>query len=790
MKIFTTGILLLFSISFFAQEKYTLSGNVKDAATGEDLIGVTVLVESLNTGAATNVYGFYSITLPEGTYKFQYRYIGYTMVEKTVELKADVKLSVDLTLSSTMLNDVVITAEQKNNNITSAKVGMNRIEPKILKKLPAAAGEVDVVKSLQLLPGISSTSESSAGFNVRGGASDQNLLLLDEGVLYNSAHLFGLFSVYNPDAVKDLEIYKGGIPARYGGRLSSVLDVRQKEGNNKEFGGSAGIGLISSKLLLEGPLVKEKSSFLIAGRRSYADAFLALSNNENTAFFYDLNLKANYILGENDRLYLSGYFGRDRFEIKDLFTNIWGNATGTLRWNHFFGPKLFSNFSLIYSKYDYAFDDLASGASFRRTSDITNLNSKAEFTYYLNDKNKIETGFNFQTYTFNPGETKPINNSSVLSEKLDEKRAQEGGFYVSNEQKIAENLTAIYGLRISYFNRVGGQTLPEYRNDSPIEYNEELGLYEDGEVIGTKSYSSGESIKDFINWEPRLALNYVLNEKSSVKASYQRTYQYLHLISNNTSITPLDVWAPSGEFLKPQESDQVSLGYFRNFKDNAYEASVEVFGKKMNNILDYVPGADFAFNNTIETEILAGDGRAYGMELYVKKTTGKLTGWISYTLARTERQIKGLGANDPGINDGKWYVSNYDKTHDFSITSIYEFNKRWTFSANFIFATGLPTSYPESGYKFLGLVVPQYEERNNERIPSYHRLDLSATLKGVQKENKNTSHEWVFGIYNAYNRANANAINFREDADNPGRVKAIKTSVFGIVPNISYQLKF
>lgn len=790
MKVTLITILFFLPFALSAQTKYTLSGTVKDATSGEDLIGVTVLVKTLGTGTVTNVYGFYSLTLPAGEYEVTYSYVGFATFSRKVELTADLRLPVSLQPNMEMLEGVTITDVQENDNITSAEVGMVRLEPKTLQQLPSATGEVDVLKSLQLLPGISSTSESSSGFNVRGGAADQNLILLDEAVVYNSSHLFGLFSVFNPEAVKSLEMYKGGIPARYGGRLSSVLDVRQKEGNNKQYGGVAEVGLISSKLMFEGPIVKERGSFLIAGRRSYADLFLAIANIKNSAYFYDLNLKANYKLGENDRVYLSGYFGRDNFEIGSTLTNIWGNTTGTLRWNHFFGPKLFSNFSMIYSQYDYTLDEFASGASLRRKSDIQNINGKADFTYFLNSNNKIEAGLNVKSYAFNPGDIAPLEGSGVEAESLDQKNARELGFYLSNEQKLGSKLTAIYGLRMSNFSRVGKQTIAQYENDAPVVYNPMVGLYEDGTIVGERAYTTGEAMKTFLNWEPRLALSYVVNDKNAVKASYNRTYQYLHLVSNNTSITPLDIWAPSGPFFKPQEADQISLGYFRNFKDNTYQASVEVFGKQMRNVLDYVPGADLLFNNTLETEVLSGEGRAYGLELYAKKSKGRLTGWVSYTLARTERKIDGLTANDPGINNGDWYASNYDKTHDLSITSLFNLNERWTLSANFVYATGLPTTYPSSGYTYLGLIVPQYETRNQHRITDYHRLDLGANLKSRKKENSRTSHVWAFGIYNVYNRQNASAINFREDSDNLGQVNAIKTSIFGIVPNVSYKLNF
>ncbi|MEM8939090.1 MAG: TonB-dependent receptor [Bacteroidota bacterium] len=774
-----------------AQGRFTLSGTITDIANGEDLIGVTVSINDGLIGVITNNYGFYSITLPAGNYKITYSYIGFETIEEQIDLNEDKNISLELSGSSSVLDEVVVTSDVENENISSPEIGVVKLNIQTIKALPASAGEIDIVKSIQLLPGVTAASEGTSGFNVRGGAPDQNLILLDEGVIYNASHVFGLFSTFNPDVIKDVKIYKGGIPARYGGRLSSILDVRQKEGNSKQFQGNAGIGLISSRVLVEGPLIKQdEGSFLFSARRSYGDVFLTLIDNESTAFFYDMNLKANYKLGEKDRIYLSGYLGRDRFEFEELSTNIWGNATGTLRWNHVFNPKLFSNFSFIYSDYEFTTDDLALGAEFRREAHVENFNSKADFTYFLNANSTIEVGIGYQYYTFNPGIISPLNGSSIQAQTLDEKRASEVTLYVSNEQQLNQKLHLTYGLRFSHFRRLGEQRISIYQNDQPLVYNDLLGIYEDGEVVGFENFESNSSITHFSNWEPRAALTYMISNASSVKASYNRTYQYLHLISNTTTVSPVDVWAPSGPFLKPQEADQISLGYFKNFSNNTYEASIEVYGKQMDNVLDYVPGADIVFNNNIETEILSGEGRAYGMEIYVSKTKGRLTGWISYTLSRTERKITGVSDEDPGINNGEWYVANYDKPHEISVTGVYKLSKRIDFSANFVFASGLPTTYPTSGYNYGGLIVPQYEQRNEQRIPSYHRLDLSMMLQGKEKPDKKTSHSWVFGLYNAYNRLNANSIDFRGEMDSKATLDAIKTYVFGIVPNVTYQLKF
>ncbi|MEM0941813.1 MAG: TonB-dependent receptor [Bacteroidota bacterium] len=774
-----------------AQGRFTLSGTITDIANGEDLIGVTVSINDGLIGVITNNYGFYSITLPAGNYKITYSYIGFETIEEQIDLNEDKNISLELSGASSVLDEVVVTYDVENENISSLEIGVVKLNIQTIKALPASAGEVDIVKSIQLLPGVTAASEGTSGFNVRGGAPDQNLILLDEGVIYNASHVFGLFSTFNPDVIKDVKIYKGGIPARFGGRLSSVLDVRQKEGNSKQFQGNAGIGLISSRVLVEGPLIKQdEGSFLFSARRSYGDVFLTLIDNESTAFFYDMNLKGNYKLGEKDRIYLSGYLGRDRFEFEELSTNIWGNATGTLRWNHVFNPKLFSNFSFIYGNYEFTTDDLAPGAEFRREAHVENFNSKADFTYFINANSTIEAGIGYQYYTFNPGIISPLNGSSIQAQTLDEKRASEVNLYVSNEHQLTQKLHLTYGLRFSHFRRLGAQRIPIYQNDQPLVYNDILGIYEDGEVVGFQDFESNSSITSFSNWEPRAAFTYMISSASSVKASYNRTYQYLHLISNTTTVSPVDVWAPSGPFLKPQEADQISLGYFKNFSNNTYEASIEFYGKQMDNVLDYVPGADIVFNNNIETEILSGEGRAYGMEIYLSKIKGRLTGWISYTLSRTERKITGVSDEDPGVNNGEWYLANYDKPHEISATGVYKLSKRIDFSANFVFASGLPTTYPTSGYNYGGLIVPQYEQRNEQRIPSYHRLDLNMTLQGKKRPGKKTSHSWVFGLYNAYNRLNANSIDFRGEMDSKATLDAIKTYVFGIVPNVTYQLKF
>lgn len=778
-----------FSSTLWAQEKVTLSGYIRDVSSGEDLIGATVYIKELQTGGAANVYGFFSVTVPKGDYTLQVSYIGYQPFEKQVSLNSNTSLNFELQLNAEELEEVVVTAEETNSNVVNNEMSTLKIAAKTIKSIPAVLGEPDVIKSIQLLPGITSVADGASGFNVRGGSADQNLILLDEGIIYNSAHLLGFYSVVNPDAVKDIKIYKGGIPARYGGRLSSVLDVRQREGNMKEFNGEAGIGLISGRLLLEGPIVKDKGSFMLAARRSYGDAFLALLGNNNTAYFYDINLKTNYIINEKNRVYLSGYFGRDKFDLGSIFNNEWGNATGTLRWNSVLSSKLFANISVNYSNYDYFLDNLPKGAEYRWKSNIITYNTKADFNYYVNDKNQFEFGVDQKWYTFKPGTITPIRGSNISTIRLDEKYADEAGLYASYQLNLGKfSLDA--GLRYSRFVRRGNQEIPNYENGEPVVFNQGLNRYEAGEQLGMTSFGSGNAIATFDGWEPRISATYVINPQNSIKASYHRIYQYIHLISNSTAPTPLDVWTPSGPFIEPQSTDQYAIGYFKNFKEDKYEASIEAYYKDLYNMVDYIDGADLLTNNNIETELLSGIGRSYGLELYIKKNTGKLTGWLSYTLAKSERKVEGLGQNDTGINNGEFYPTNFDKRHDLSLTAIYELSDRWSISGNFVYASGIPGTFPEGRYEYAGIIIPQYSERNQNRLPDYHRLDISATLKAKLKNGVRKNNEWVFGFYNLYNRANASSIYFIENEDVRGETKAFKSYLFGITPSITYNFKF
>jgi len=644
------------------------------------------------------------------------------------------------------------------------------------------------LKSILTLPGVTNAGEGQSGFNVRGGAVDQNLILLDEATIYNSSHLFGFFSVFNADAIKDLKLYKGGIPARFGGRVASVLDIYQKEGNSKEFHVNGGIGLISSRILAEGPIVKDKGSFLIGGRSSYAHLFLKLTDNQNSAYFYDLNTKLSYKINDNNNVYLSGYFGRDVFSLNESFVNTYGNSVLNFRWNHLFSDKLFSNASLIYSDYYYGLK--LDFIGFNWDSGIKNYNFKYDFKHYLTDKAKLTYGINTVYYDFNPGKIEPTDsNSGINPDQLDKKYAFEPALYIDAEQTLSEKLSINYGLRYSMFYRLGSQEINIYENNQAVNYDSDLKIYEKATPIGTKKYGSNETIASFDNLEPRIALSYSIDYKQSIKMSYNRMTQYLHLISNTQSPTPLDVWAPSDDFLKPQILDQYAIGYFRNFANGKYTFEVESFYKDIKNRLDYIDGADLIANNAIEQVVLAGKSRAYGLEILAKKNEGKLSGWISYTLSRSEQQTPGRTADEIGINNGDWYKTGWDKTHNLSVTGIYELNDKWSFGSIFSLQTGQPVTYPNGQYQYLGITVPSFSERNSNNLPTYHRLDISATMTPRNNEGKKVKGEWVFGIYNLYSRKNAASISFRQNQDS-GNNEAVRLSIFGIVPSVTYNFKF
>lgn len=776
--------------SLTAQEKFTLSGTISDSNSNETLIGVNLFIPELKTGITTNEYGFYSITIPKGSYTIRISYMGYNSLEEKILLEKNTKTNFKLFTSENTLKEVIVTDTKTKTDIRKPEMSVNKLSISAIKRMPVVLGEVDVLKSILLLPGVTNAGEGASGFNVRGGGADQNLILLDEATIFNSSHVFGFFSVFNPDAIKDLKLYKGGIPARFGGRAASVLDIYQKDGNSKKFSTNGGIGLISSRLLLEGPLVKDKGSFLIGGRSSYAHLFLKLSKDQkdNAAYFYDLNTKLSYKINPNNNLFLSGYFGRDVFSLANSFTNIYGNSTLNLRWNHLFSNKLFSNLSLIYSDYYYGLD--LDFVGFKWDSGIKNYNIKYDLKNYISDRFKLNYGLNAIYYDFNPGIIKPSDsNSGINFSQLDKKYAFEPAIYINADQELSSEISISYGLRFSLFYRLGQSDLNVYANNNPVVFNPDLQIYEKATPIGKTAFDKNEVMKSYNYLEPRFSAAYQLNDKQSIKASYNRMLQYLQLVSNTSSPTPLDVWTPSDSFIKPQIADQVALGYFTNFKNDLYSLEVETYYKKVKNRIDYIDGADLIANNALEQVILNGQMRSYGLEVMLKKNEGRLNGWISYTLSRSEQQTPGRTNLETGINNGQWYKSAYDKLHNLAVTSSYLLNEKWSFGANFALQSGQPVTYPNGQYQYLGITIPSYGLRNENRLPTYHHLDISATLTPRKNSNRNWKGEWVFSIYNLYNRKNAAAINFRQNSDT-GNNEAVKTSIFGMVPAVSYNFKF
>ncbi len=751
---------------------YTISGYVRDSVSGEELIGATVRITDLPaTGAISNAYGFYSITIPQGAYSVSAQYMGYSEKKIKINLDKNVRLDFSLHESASELKEVVVSSEREDANVTQNQMGTSKINVEEIKKLPMLFGEQDVLKTIQLQPGVKPVGEGNSGFYVRGGGADQNLILLDEATVYNASHLLGFFSVFNSDAIKDVTLYKGTQPSQYGGRLSSVLDIRMNDGNDKQFGVSGGLGLISSRLNIDGPLVKNKGSFTLSARRTYADLFLKLSNdstlNRSRLYFYDLNAKANYRFSDKDRLYLSGYFGRDVFGLRDVLGFTWGNSTGTLRWNHLYNEKLFSNTSLIFSNYDYIISTDLRDTRAEIVSRIQDYNLKQDFQYFINTNNQLNFGFNTIWHRLIPGVITVQSNAKVSELNLTHKNAWENALYLSHEYKPSGPFSFTYGFRLSSFSLLGPGVFYSYDAD--------------GNIIQTRSYSSGQFVKTYFNAEPRISADYVINNSSSVKASYDRNTQNLHLLSNSTTGNPTDLWIPSSNNVKPEIADQVSLGYFRNFRDNAYEFSTEVYYKYMQHVIDYKDGADLSFNENVESQLLYGTGRAYGIEFFLKKKSGKFNGWIGYTLSRSEKKI-------PGINSGNYYPAKQDRTHDISVVGIYNLSARWTLSADWVYYTGNAVTFPSGKYEIAGEVVNYYTERNGYRMPPYHRLDIGATWEG--KKTKKFESSWSFSVYNAYGRENAYTIDFQQSDTNPDLTEAVQTSLFRWVPSITYNFKF
>ncbi|MDR6466105.1 TonB-dependent receptor [Chryseobacterium sediminis] len=771
LKITAATAALCFSTLAIAQQTYSVSGTVKDKKNGELLIGVSVKVsEDPTINVTANEYGFYSLSLPAGTYTVIISNPGYKDFEQ--QIKVDQNMKLDLPLlpqeeTTKAIDEVVVTAVKKDKNLTSAQMGAETLNIKSIEKLPVLFGEKDVMKTIQLLPGIKSNGEGSSGFSVRGGATDQNLILLDEAPVYNASHLLGFFSTFNSDALKDASIIKGNSPAQYGGRLSSVLDVKMKDGNNKDYNLNGGIGLISSRLSVEGPIQKEKSSFIVSGRRTYADLFLKTNKDykDNKLYFYDLNLKANYQINENNRIYLSGYFGRDVLGLGDTFNTDWGNTTATLRWNSIISSKLFSNTSFIYSNYDYKISLKNDDTVFDLNSKIRDWNLKQDFTWFAGNKHSVRFGLQSIYHTLTPSSA---SGTTVSSFPRNPRYSWENAVYINDDFKATEKLTINYGVRLAIFSILGGDT---------------FNTYENGVLTHSKFLEKGKFGKTYVNPEPRISANYRINEVSSVKGGYSRNTQNLHLLSNSNSGNPTDQWIGSSYTVKPEIADQISVGYSRNFNNNNYELNAEVYYKSMKNQIDFKNGAQIGFDagSDVESELLFGKGRAYGLELIAKKKSGKLTGWISYTLSKTERKIN-------GINNNEWYNARMDKTHDLSIVATYQLNPKWSFSGLFVYSTGNAVTFPTGKYELNGQTIFQYSNRNADRMPAYHRMDLSATYEPTS--NKRFRGSWTFGIYNLYGRENAYTINFEDNPDRPGTTRAMQTSLFRWVPNITYNFKF
>ena len=765
--------LLMFFILMTAmvagQNRYTISGHVTDASTGEEQIGATVYVHEIKSGTVTNSYGFFSLTLPEGKYHIRFSFVGYKTVEKEIDLIKNIQLNVELITEETSLEEVVIKGDADDANVRSANMGVVKMNMKEIKKIPVLFGEQDVLKTLSLMPGVSSGGEGKGGFFVRGGNTDQNLILLDEAPIYNASHLMGFFSVFNSDALKDIKLYKEGIPAQFGGRLSSVVDVHMNNGNSKRFSVSGGLGLISSRLTLEGPIVKDKGSFIVSGRRTYADLFLKLGKKDfrnNKLYFYDFNTKLNYSPGKKDKIFLSGYFGRDKLGT-DVFGFTWGNATLTLRWNHIINSKLFSNTSVIYSNYNYLIGVEQQELKMNLSSGINDWHLKQDFTWFANTNNTFKFGFNVIHHTFMPGERTAEGTASIPDIILEKKYGFESAIYFSNSQKIGSLVNLEYGLRISMYNATGPGTVYSYDDN--------------GSITGATDYSKGQIIKTYFEPEPRLSLSIMTDEYSSVKISYQRMSQNVHLLSSSTSDNPTDVWVPNSAVVHPETGNQFSAGYFRNFMNNTFETYVEVYYKTMNHQIDYKNGTNIFLNRHLEADMTFGKGRSYGFEIFIKKRLGRFTGWIGYTLSKTEKQFS-------DINDNKWFSARQDRTNDLSVVGMFDLNERISFSATCIYYTGDAVTMPSGSYIINGNIVPYYTERNGYRMPDYFRVDAGMTLKGKNKHRLKSF--WNFSVYNLTARDNAYSIYFQEDPNKPGTMQAVELYLFSIIPSITWNFKF
>jgi len=768
IKCFKKLLFFTLTIGFFPILSYsqnlTVSGTVKEKSSGETLTGASIgVVEKPGVGVTTNEYGFYSLSLPKGKYTLRISFVGRKQELIPIQLDSNIVISIDLTEAEAM-GEVVVTGRRQNDALTKASIGVEVMDMKTAAKIPVVFGEKDLVKTIQLMPGVKNNGDGTNGFSVRGGATDQNLIILDEAPVYNASHLLGMFSTFNSDAIKDATIIKGNSPAQFGGRLSSVLDVKMKEGNNRKYQVSGGLGLISSRLTVEGPIQKEKSSFIISARRTYADVFAKLSSDfkDSKLYFYDINAKANLAINSKNKLYFSGYFGKDELGVSNIFGSKWGNTTATLRWNSILSSKFFSNTSLIYSNYDFNVGFNSDGSKINYNSNIKDINLKQDFTFYLNTKNNIRFGFNVIQHTITP--TKAEGTGIVNTKKG--RKALENSVYVSNSYKASDKINIDYGLRFSFYNVLGGDI-----------YN----IYKNNQLINSINLEKGKVGKTYYNFEPRFSMNYRVSNTTNLKIGYARNTQNLHLMSNSTGGSPTDQWIGNSYNIKPEIADQVSVGYAKTFNGNMYELSSEAYYKTMQNQIDFKDGTDVNNVPDIESELLYGKGRAYGLEMMLKKKRGRLTGWVGYTISKTERQIN-------GINSGQWYNAKQDRTHDLSIVAVYDLTKRWTLSGTFIYTTGNAVTFPTGKYILNGMTVYQYGNRNADRMPATHRLDISATYERPAR--KKWQGSWTFGLYNVYGRQNPFSMTFKENKTNPQKIDAVQTSLFRWVPSITYNFKF
>lgn len=775
-------VLLLVLCTSITAQKYTISGQIQSAKTGEDLISANIYCPKLELGSVSNVYGFYSLTLESGVYDLVFSYVGYDDVEIKIDLSSDVTKDIELSEAGAVLGELVISAdkEKAQDKLLSTEMSADEVSIETVKKLPALFGEIDIIKVIQLLPGVKSVGEGGSGFYVRGGNVDQNLVLLDEVPIYNASHILGFFSSFNPDAIKDMKLYKGAIPAQYGGRLSSVLDIRMKDGNSKRFAGSAGLGTLMSRLAIEAP-ISDKGSFMLAGRRSYIDVVADLyqslrekdeTTEENKFYFYDLNAKANYRINKKNRIFASGYFGKDvlSFDDEDETVKInWSNTTSTLRWNHLFSPKLFSNLTYYYSNYNYFLGFEEDVISFDWDSNLREHSLKADFGAYLNPKNTMRFGLHIIQHKVSPGKIQSFNAGELIDQlDIQSNLSYESAVYLSNEQELTDRIKIDYGLRFSLLHNVGPQEVYNLDNN----YN----------IIDTTIHTKGV-YNTYKNLEPRINIRYSLDETSSIKSNYTRTAQYIQLASNGNFATPFDIWFSSSPLIKPQLADQIAVGYFKNLANNSIEFSAEMYYRWFYNSIDFKDHAELLLNTNLEADLRIGKAKAYGLELMAKKNKGRLSGWISYTYSKAQKNIETINNND-------WYNTKYDRPHDLSIVASYELTERIALGSSFVYSSGSPVTFPTGKYSFLGVAVPIYSERNGERLPDYHRLDFSMTLQGKKNKTRRFQSQWVFSIYNLYDRRNAFAINFKQEDFRPNVTYAEKQAIFSIVPSITYNCKF